>query len=92
MRDAISFMEAMRAAHGMKSVAKHSGLQALTFACPRPPCTYTCWLLFAGNLTMKLLERAKKVIAIELDPRMVSCTAAAAAAAATAVATGSSNW
>lgn len=24
-----------------------------------------------GNLTMKLLERAKKVIAIELDPRMV---------------------
>ena len=26
----------------------------------------------AGNLTMKLLERAKKVIAIELDPRMVS--------------------
>lgn len=25
-----------------------------------------------GNLTMKLLERAKKVIAIELDPRMVS--------------------
>jgi 18S rRNA (adenine1779-N6/adenine1780-N6)-dimethyltransferase len=25
-----------------------------------------------GNLTMKLLERAKKVVAIELDPRMVS--------------------
>jgi 16S rRNA A1518/A1519 N6-dimethyltransferase RsmA/KsgA/DIM1 with predicted DNA glycosylase/AP lyase activity len=25
-----------------------------------------------GNLTMKLLEKAKKVIAIELDPRMVS--------------------
>jgi protein-L-isoaspartate O-methyltransferase len=25
-----------------------------------------------GNLTMRLLERAKKVIAIELDPRMVS--------------------
>lgn len=24
-----------------------------------------------GNLTMKLLERAKKVIAVELDPRMV---------------------
>lgn len=24
-----------------------------------------------GNLTMKLLEKAKKVIAIELDPRMV---------------------
>jgi hypothetical protein len=39
----------------------------------------TCWLLLAGNLTMKLLERAKKVIAIELDPRMVSCTTAAAA-------------
>jgi SAM-dependent methyltransferase len=27
-----------------------------------------------GNLTMKLLERAKKVIAIELDPRMVRST------------------
>ena len=26
-----------------------------------------------GNLTMKLLEQAKKVIAIEVDPRMVSC-------------------
>lgn len=26
-----------------------------------------------GNMTMKLLEKAKKVIAIELDPRMVSC-------------------
>lgn len=25
-----------------------------------------------GNLTMKLLERAKKVVAVELDPRMVS--------------------
>jgi 16S rRNA A1518/A1519 N6-dimethyltransferase RsmA/KsgA/DIM1 with predicted DNA glycosylase/AP lyase activity len=25
-----------------------------------------------GNLTMKLLEKAKKVVAIELDPRMVS--------------------
>jgi 18S rRNA (adenine1779-N6/adenine1780-N6)-dimethyltransferase len=25
-----------------------------------------------GNLTMALLERAKKVIAIELDPRMVA--------------------
>ena len=24
-----------------------------------------------GNLTMKLLERAKKVIAVEYDPRMV---------------------
>ena len=24
-----------------------------------------------GNLTMKLLEKAKKVVAIELDPRMV---------------------
>lgn len=24
-----------------------------------------------GNMTMKLLEKAKKVIAIELDPRMV---------------------
>lgn len=24
-----------------------------------------------GNLTMKLLERAKKVVAVELDPRMV---------------------
>ena len=27
--------------------------------------------LAAGNLTMKLLERAKKVVAVELDPRMV---------------------
>lgn len=26
-----------------------------------------------GNLTMKLLEQVKKVIAIEVDPRMVSC-------------------
>lgn len=26
-----------------------------------------------GNLTMKLLERARKVIAVEVDPRMVSC-------------------
>ena len=26
-----------------------------------------------GNLTMKLLEQAKKVIAIEVDPRMVRC-------------------
>ncbi len=25
-----------------------------------------------GNMTMKLLERAKKVIAVELDPRMVN--------------------
>lgn len=25
-----------------------------------------------GNMTMKLLEKAKKVIAVELDPRMVS--------------------
>ena len=24
-----------------------------------------------GNLTMKLLEKAKRVVAIELDPRMV---------------------
>jgi predicted RNA methylase len=24
-----------------------------------------------GNMTMKLLEKAKKVVAIELDPRMV---------------------
>jgi predicted RNA methylase len=38
----------------------------------------------AGNLTMKLLERAKKVIAIELDPRMVRHPVAAAAAAAMA--------
>ncbi len=27
-----------------------------------------------GNLTMKLLEKAKRVVAIELDPRMVSGT------------------
>lgn len=27
-----------------------------------------------GNLTMKLLERARKVIAVEVDPRMVSFT------------------
>lgn len=27
-----------------------------------------------GNLTMKLLERARKVIAVEVDPRMVSCS------------------
>ncbi len=26
-----------------------------------------------GNLTMKLLERARKVVAVEVDPRMVSC-------------------
>lgn len=26
-----------------------------------------------GNLTMKLLERVKKVIAVELDKRMVRC-------------------
>ena len=25
-----------------------------------------------GNLTMKLLERARKVVAVEVDPRMVS--------------------
>lgn len=25
-----------------------------------------------GNLTMRLLEKAKKVIAVEVDPRMVS--------------------
>ena len=25
-----------------------------------------------GNLTMKLLEKARRVIAIEVDPRMVS--------------------
>lgn len=28
-----------------------------------------------GNLTMKLLERARKVIAVEVDPRMVGCSA-----------------
>ena len=26
-----------------------------------------------GNLTMKLLERARKVVAVEVDPRMVGC-------------------
>ncbi len=26
-----------------------------------------------GNLTMKLLERARKVVAVEVDPRMVRC-------------------
>lgn len=27
-----------------------------------------------GNLTMRLLEKVKKVIAVEIDPRMVSFT------------------
>ena len=30
-----------------------------------------------GNLTMRLLEKAKKVIAVEVDPRMVSFEIAA---------------
>lgn len=41
--------------------------------------------LGTGNLTMKLLERAKKVIAIELDPRMVSSRLLFDIAPATAV-------
>lgn len=34
-----------------------------------------------GNMTMKLLERAKKVVAVELDPRMVRAGAARCSAA-----------
>lgn len=51
----------------VQSIVDKSGLKATDTVLEIGPGT--------GNLTMKLLERVKKVIAVELDQRMVSsCT------------------
>ena len=47
----------------MQSIVDKSGLKSTDVVLEIGPGT--------GNLTMKLLERAKRVIAVELDPRMV---------------------
>ena len=47
----------------VQSIVDKSGLKSTDIVLEIGPGT--------GNLTMKLLERAKKVIAVELDPRMV---------------------
>lgn len=47
----------------MQSIVDKAGLKSTDVVLEIGPGT--------GNLTMKLLERAKKVIAVELDPRMV---------------------
>jgi 18S rRNA (adenine1779-N6/adenine1780-N6)-dimethyltransferase len=47
----------------VQSIVEKSGLKSTDVVLEIGPGT--------GNLTMKLLERAKKVIAVELDPRMV---------------------
>jgi 18S rRNA (adenine1779-N6/adenine1780-N6)-dimethyltransferase len=43
-------------------------LTSVTFS---PSCFLAMRAAGTGNLTMKLLERAKRVVAVELDPRMV---------------------
>jgi methylase of polypeptide subunit release factors len=48
----------------VQSIVEKSGLKSTDVVLEIGPGT--------GNLTMKLLERAKKVVAVELDPRMVS--------------------
>ncbi len=47
----------------VQSIVEKSGLKSTDVVLEIGPGT--------GNLTMKLLEQAKKVIAVELDPRMV---------------------
>jgi predicted O-methyltransferase YrrM len=47
----------------VQSIVDKSGLKSTDIVLEIGPGT--------GNLTMKLLERAKRVIAVELDPRMV---------------------
>lgn len=52
----------------VQSIVDKSGLKSTDIVLEIGPGT--------GNLTMKLLERAKRVIAVELDPRMVRWTPA----------------
>ena len=50
----------------VQSIVEKSGLKTTDTVLEIGPGT--------GNLTLKLLERVKKVVAVEVDPRMVSFT------------------